>query len=313
MNEIPLTPAKAAGTVFLVPGDYSAHEEPLRAIAADAPKELQVIITAFLDSLKGVIRTLSIPFQYTFSQIHSLHWQRIYMAERIRARSRSDSAEDDTEEVQALSNAKQKFDEYLKGDGRQPMADDVVERLLWLKEDPDSLSAARQLTRQGVVLAWSALEVLSRDAFVYLLNRRPHLVEVLLSDNTSKKYFSAERVDWPTLAAYGYNLSSNVGTYLSTKTEIKNVPAIKAVYLALFPNNQQLRSSLSDRRIWELSQRRHLLVHSGGIVDQAYREATGSDLPVGASIVVSPQEIESILEATYLVGTEIVREVSNAA
>lgn len=305
MNESSATPSEVARTVFLVPNDFLASAKSLTELAAAAPPALRPIAGSFLDSLHGVVRTLSIPFQYTYSQIHGLHWQRIHMAERIRARG--------IDEPAALAIARRKFEEYLQGDGGKQVAGDVIDRLLWLKNDPESLVAARQLTRQGLVLTWSAVEVLARDAFVYLLNGRPDYADLLLSDASNKKRFSADRIDWQTLASYGYDLSSDLGTYLVSKSDLKNVPAIRSVYGALFPSANDLRNKLSDHRLWDLSHRRHLIVHRGGVVDQAYLEATGANLALGDVLTVSPDEVETMLEAALDMGTELIRQVANAA
>jgi hypothetical protein len=310
MNEAPATPSEIARTVFLVPGDFAASAKPLTELSAAAPPALRTIAESFLESLHGVVRTLGIPFHYTYSHVQSLHWQHIHMAERIRARSIENEAE---REPAALSVARKRFEDYLQGDGGTQIADDVVERLLRLMNDPDSLAAAHQLTKQGVVLTWSAVEVLARDAFVYLLDGRPVYADLLLSDASNKKRFSADRVDWQTLASFGYDLSSNLGTYLISKGDLKNVPAIRSVYGALFPDANDLRAALCDRRLWDLNHQRHLIVHRGGVVDQAYLEVTGAGLSIGDILTVSPAIIETMLDAALRMGTELIREVANAA
>jgi hypothetical protein len=310
MNESPATPSEIARTVFLVPDDFAASAKTLTELSAAAPPILRSIASSFLGSLLGVVRTLSIPFHYTHSHIQGLHWQRIHMEERIRARGIENEAE---REPAALSFARKRFEDYLQGDGGKQIADDVVERLLWLKNDPDSLAAARQLTRQGLVLTWSAVEVLARDAFVYLLDGRPAYADRLLSDASNKKRFSADRIEWQTLASYGFDLSSNLGTYLISKSDLKNVPAIRSAYGALFPDADDLRTALADRRLWDLSHQRHLIVHKGGVVDQAYLEATGASLALGDLITVSPGEVETMLSGALCMGTELIRQVANAA
>ena len=142
---------------------------------------------------------------------------------------------EDEREPAAWVSAKEKFDAYIQEEGREKVADDVLDRLLWLKNDSESLAATRELTRQGIVLTWSAVEVLARDAFVYLLDNKPAYAELLLADPANRKRFSAERVEWQTLATYGYNLSSSLGSYLISKADLKSVLAIRGAYGALFP------------------------------------------------------------------------------
>lgn len=309
MKDAPPNIADDVRTVFLVPNDFAASAKPLAELAATLPPDLRAISTSFIENLHGVIRTLSIPFKYTYAQVHGLHWQRFHMAERIRARSIEN---EDEREPAALASAKEKFDAYLHGDGREKVVDDVLDRLLWLKSDSDSLAAARELTRQGIVLTWSAIEVLARDAFVYLLDNKPAYAELLVADPSNRKRFSAERIEWQTLATYGYNLSSSLGSYLISKADLKSVLAIRGAYGALFPAADQLQKLLGDRRLWNLSHKRNLIVHKRGIVDQQYLASTGDTFAIGDDLWVTPSEVEELLESTLNVGLEIVRQVANA-
>jgi len=272
--------------------------------------ELRTIAEAFSESLHGVVRTLSIPFQYTYSQVHSLHWQRTHIAARIRGGGTPDDAQ---QAELDRATAKENFEKYLRGEGQKVLADEVVERLLQLKNEPEALAAARELTRQGIVLTWSAIEVLSRDAFVYLLNSKPQLSEALLAEQFNRKRFATERIEWQTLASYGFDLSGKLGSYLISKADMSNVPAIRAAFTALFPGSTQLRSRLSDERLWQLSQKRHLIVHRQGIVDEAFISTTGTNLKVGDVLWASPAEVEKAIEAAMALGVELVEQVANAA
>lgn len=309
MTEASPNIANVVRAVFLVPHDFSESAKPLTDLAPSLPNGLRQIALAFFDSLHGVIRTLSIPFHYTYSQVHSLHWQRFLMAERIRARGIENEEE---RESAALKIAKERFAEYLQGEGQAVVVDDVLAHLKELQDEPESLAAARELTRQGVVLVWSAVEVLARDSFVFLLNRRPILVEQLLAEQANRKRFSVDRIDWQTLAAYGYDLSENLGTFLISKADLTSVQAIRDAYGALFPTAIELGRKLADRRLWDLCQKRNLLVHRRGIVDQQYHVNTGDTLPLGADLWIPPSEVEDLLEAGLHIGTEIISAVANA-
>jgi hypothetical protein len=309
MTEASLNIASLVRTVFLVPHDFAESAKPLADLAPTLPDGLRQISLAFFDSLHGVIRTLSIPFHYTYSQVHSLHWQRFLMAERIRARGIENEEE---REPAAVKIAKERFAEYLQGEGGETVSDDVLARLNALQDEPESLAAARELTRQGIVLVWSAVEVLARDSFVFLLNRRPELAERLLAEQANRKRFSVDRIDWQTLATYGYDLSANLGTFLISKADLTNVPAIRDAYGALFPSATDLGRKLADRRLWDLCQKRNLIVHRRGIVDQQYLANTEDTLSLGADLWISPSEVEDLLEAALHIGTEVITEVANA-
>lgn len=298
MNDVPFNIANDVRTVFLVPNDFAASAKPLAELSTTLPSDLRAVSTSFIENLHGVVRTLSIPFKYTYSQVHGLHWQSIYMAERIRARGIEN---EDEREPAALASAKKKFDEYLHGEGGEKIVDDVLDRLLWLKNDSESLAAARELTRQGIVLTWSAIEVLARDAFVYLLDNKPAYAELLLADPANRKRFAADRVESPSL-----------GSDLIARADLKNVSAIRKAYGALFPAADELQKLLGDQRLWNLCQKRNLIVHKRGIVDQQYLTSTNDTLAIGDELLVTPGEVEEMLEFTLNVGMEAVHQVAYA-
>jgi hypothetical protein len=179
----------------------------------------------------------------------------------------------------ALENARAKFSAFQKEEGSK-IVSDILGRLLRLKEDPESLAAARELTRQGVVLTWSAVEVLARDSFVCLLDRHPRFSEVLLADVANRKRFAVDRVDWQTLSSYGFDMSRSLGRFLISRADLKSVPAIRAAYQALFPAAPTLHQALADKCLWDLSHKRHLLVHRRGVVDSEYLAATGDSVAI---------------------------------
>ena len=304
------SPAQQIREVFLVPQDIRASSQQLLERVRAGKSDLRTIAESFSENLQGVVRTLSIPFQYTYSQVHSLHWQRTHIAARIR----SGGAPDDAEQAEIdRAIAKEKFEEYLRGGGHKVLADEVIGRLLQLKQEPEAIAAARELTRQGIVLTWSAIEVLSRDAFVHLLNTKPQLSEALLADQFNRKRFATDKIEWQTLASHSFDLSGSLGSYLISKADLSNVPAIRAAYTSLFPGAAKLRACLLDERLWHLSQKRHLIVHRRGVVDEAYIAATGTNLKIGDVLWAAPAEVEEAIEAAMALGTELLGEVANAA
>lgn len=308
---MPIAPDRLANSVrevFLVPPSFDESVAVLIERVELLPTRCKEIAQAFLENLNGVIRTLSIPFTYTYSQVHSLHWQRFLIAERIRARSLPNENE---RESAARSNAKNKFEVFLAEENGLKVADEVLSRLAALKEETDSLAAARELTRQGVVLIWSTFEVLARDIFIDLLNQYPSLADRLLANAAGRKRFAVEKIDWQTLSSFGFNLSSNLGTLLAQRADLDDIQTIRDAFGALFPNAVKCNQSLADSRLWHLYQTRNLILHRRGVVDQRYIENTGTTFPIDTHMWVTPAEIEDFFGAVVAAGLEIVGEVIN--
>lgn len=294
--------------VFLVPEDFSHTAASLLTVTERITEPHRITSLSFLDSLKGMMRILSMPFDFAYTEVHGLHWQRILMAERIRALGHENEAE--REDV-AIAKAEAKLKEFLAEDGGAVLREQLVERLHRLASSAESLATARELTRQGIVLMWSAFEVLARDIFVRLLNEKPQLSERLFAHPSTRKRFSGEKVDWQTLASYSYDLSSSMGALLVQRADLDDIQTIRETYGALFPDAAEMARTLADERLWILFQKRNLIVHRRGIVDRQYLDKTGAPQPVGTQLVVTPGDVESLLAAVLLAGEQIIDVVAN--
>ena len=204
-----------------------------------------------------------------------------------------------------------KFDEFVSVETGKVIADDVLGRLAALVDEPEALSAARELARQGIVLTWSAFEVFARDLFVDLLNERPALVERLLSQVASRKRFTVDKIDWQTLSTYNFDLSRSLGVLLSQRSDLDDIQTIRDAYNALYPSATALNQALANEDLWHLFQRRNLIVHRRGIVDRHYIEKTGSLLAIGAHFWATPDDIEMHIESVITAATALVSEVAN--
>jgi len=300
--------AEAVRQVFVIPEDFSATAASLIETSAKLVDPQKTVALSFLDNLRGMLRTLSLPFEFTYSQVHGLHWQRILTAERIRALIQTDEEEG---EALALAKARTKIHEFLSSDGQAIIRDEVLDRLNRLASEEQSLGTARELTRQGVVLMWSAFKVLSRDLFTFLLNGHPQWTDRLLVHPATRKRFSVEKLDWQTLSANSFDLSSSMGTLLAQRADLDDIQTIREAFGVLFPDAPNMNQRLGDERLWFLFQKRNLIVHRRGIVDRHYLEKTGDALQLGVQLVIAPAEIESLLSAVLAAGKAVIQRAAS--
>jgi hypothetical protein len=281
----------------------------IEVAASSGSGELEDVCRSLVANIHSVHRTLSIPYNYTESEFRSIHWQRIHTSERIRSLMLEDTEKRD--EI-ALANARRAFKEFMEAEAATTVADQIVERLLRLSQDEESRLAAQELSRQGIVLTWSAIEVFARDVFVLLLNNNPRLSQSLLAEPGNRKRFQSERIDWQTLESYDFNLSNQIGSFLAARADLSNVPAIRSAYSALFPAAKNLHSTLSNPILWQISQKRHLLVHKRGVIDKQFIEATNSNLNIGSNLLILPAEVEEAIDIAIEFGNQLAIEASNS-
>lgn len=281
------------------------------ATIAPIPTEYRTIANTFRHNISAALSTVTLPFTLASTSVEQNHFQRIHIAERIRARSIEESTLQPGESIElareqeAYTKANLRMKEFIQSeDGRNAFIQDVCTFLL------TSLAhglepAAQELLQQGVVLLWSAFEVLCRDTFEALLNEEPVKVQALVSNPITKRRFEAEKVSLDTLAQYGFDVSTQLGTILARQQDFSDLPTIKAVYSVLFPNNTNLNEALAHHDLWMLYQRRHLVVHRRGVIDQTYIKATGESLAVGTRLNISPQFYEDALRVVISAGISL--------
>jgi hypothetical protein len=303
--------AKKTREIFVVP---RPPEEVTRAVSAlldHLDNSCKSIALAFLENIQSALSTLTMPFNYSWSTVYNLHRQRLFLAERIR--SGGIDAEEGEDEAKlemrrtkvAIRIAAERLRDFTESEeGLEVLPSEICWHLLRSTENPELLAAAQELTRQGAILIWSAFEVLARDLFTAILNQRPGAVNLLINSAARRRFLTA-KFELETLAAYDFDLSRSLGTILSQYESLNDLPGVKDVYLALFPGRPALVASLSDPCLWLLFQRRNLIVHRRGIVDDQYRDKTGDNKPIGERLLVVPQEVDCYIDSVVAAGAEM--------
>ena len=266
---------------------------------------LDAIGQAFRHNLAGAISTLAMPVDLVFAGAKKERLHRLQLAAIFRAKARMaaspDGSEGDVPEPERR-RAGQEAEEQLRreldsNDGINSLARISVEILAEALQEKKVQRSAEELLRQGVVLIWGSFEVLCRDLFVAHLNTRPQDVIQLLEAPGARRLFVARGVDYDVLSQHGFNVSNKLGTILATGHDLSGIPALKDIFGALLPDPPLVIAALSERSLWVLQQRRHLIVHKRGIIDGRYVEATGDALAVGSQLTISPDDVRQYLDA----------------
>jgi hypothetical protein len=181
-------------------------------------------------------------------------------------------------------------------EGRDVLNHEVCRFLLDFTKHEQVGEAAAQLLLQAAVLTWGAFEVLSRDIFRAYLNSTPRAYANLLADADVRKRFDLSRVSIERVAEFDFDLSGKLGDLLIDQNDLADLGGIKATFVALFPSDSSLRVALSERDLWLLFQRRSLIVHRRGLVDQRYLDASGDKQSIGSLLTLRPRELKRYLE-----------------
>lgn len=278
----------------------------LASVMVALPEEFVPVFQAFRKNIEGVVWLAGMPFLYVGSGVRKRHLDRIYLGEKFA----SDLVGPDQEEDRIAREATAKFREHVSSpEGKAALADATARELLESLKVDGVARAASEVLRQSEVLVWGAFEVLAGDVFVGLLNSEPRLAARLLADESTRRRFQARDL-LSLLQAFGFDLSYRMGEALRQFYRLDDPGTIGAVFEVLMPGDPDLRSHVKSEGLWKLYQRRNLIVHRRGTVDDAYLRATGEQLQVGSELAVSPARLEEDLALVRDAGVALSRSLN---
>ncbi len=193
---------------FLVPPPPNEVFSGFDGLVDGLNANYQPLAAIFRHNLSSVLSSVSIPFTLASSAITDRHWYRIHTAERIRSlkvgpdrpRPGIDKGADEDREREAYKIATSRMKQFEDSEeGQQAVIQDVCTFLLSGFRSEELKLAASGFIEQGVILIWSAFEVLFRDIFELTLNLDPSKVETLAEDTATRKRFDVERFRLDTL------------------------------------------------------------------------------------------------------------------
>ncbi|RWG22544.1 MAG: hypothetical protein EOQ55_03135 [Mesorhizobium sp.] len=296
---------RRARQLYFFPLDHVAVTDKMAPGVNDLEPRYQELFAAFIHNVETAHSTLTMPYMMAYGAAMNLHWRRVWTATAIRTPD-VDSANPAKLAVRDVGihkrTSKELWDFVNSPKGQERMSYDVCQFLLEVMIFGRMPAAVPELVRQGTVLIWSAFEVLVRDLLELELNRNPGKLADFAADPDARKRYGLDRVPLDVILASGFDLTDKMGSIMMSNADFSDLPGMKLVLGLLFPKSVALRTALDDRQLWELFQRRNLIAHRRGVVDQTYLKKTGEQLKVGSSIEVQPSDLDRYFECIIQVG-----------
>lgn len=166
MVRTPSELARELTTKFLVPLSDSFYA-PLAGTQtlASLDEEGRMLLSAFEHSLRGVESVVSLPYVLAWSHVTSMRFHSLHMAERIRSlNDKNENGEvPEASQRRALATARERMNQELENNV-PGFLKKVLDELQRQAGNPEFVRATSELLSQGTILAWSAVEVLLRQA-----------------------------------------------------------------------------------------------------------------------------------------------------
>jgi|SRR5947209_8670286 len=155
---------------------------------------------------------------------------------------------------------------------------------------------SEQTLREGaVVFAVASLEAFLKDVISAEVRRRPSIVHLFPDIEKS--------IDLRVINRYGGKLNVARGKEVARGLDAFRTNAVKSYFKTIYGIQNVFGTSTLERDINQLLQRRHLIVHRGGIIDHEFQRNTGSTQPLGDRIHLPHPTVLRYIEQVRKLGT----------
>lgn len=253
----------------------------------DCPVWAREIFETFTTNLEATANVASVPFLMAHASINNAQFQKIYISERIR------SLAADNEQHDPLKIAIERRQQQIEtGETLNHDRDETLRFLKSSQENPEFARAASELLSEALVMIWGAFEAFISEYVRILLNETPHEAINLLANDVTKKYFPSRIFSIDSLTTHNFNFTTSMGDVIFADRHLDSLPMIKDIISTLSVSSPRLISALNNDQLWILWQRRHLIVHKRGTVDQTYLRKTNEKLELGSRLKISSRQLE---------------------
>lgn len=131
----------------------------------------------------------------------------------------------------------------------------------------------QRLMHQSCLLIWGALDTYCKAVFIASLNKNPSLLGQIYNSPKLKDIFKMSDNWQKLLESHDYNLHGKLGTIVAANKDFSSPQLICDLFPIMFANlkGPSFPSPIFNTAgLQKLGQRRHLIAHRCGIVDQEY-------------------------------------------
>jgi hypothetical protein len=253
-----------------------------------------LIVRAFRYNLQSAISVGEVPFKLIHSGVQQRRFGHLVTAETIRQRNFEDKSEPDRDR-DALQIARARFAEKeQEADFQDSVRDEVVNQLAHSLADVEFNPTTDELLRQVAVMVWGAFEVVTTDLAKEVLNCKPALANDVMKADAFRQTGLSKGIPVDVLEGFGFDVSHSMGNILFGERRLDSLPAVSSVCEALY-KDQVIGSKLKSQNLWNLAQRRHLIVHRRSVVDAQYLSKSPDKMDIGHILSITSAEIDAYL------------------
>lgn len=298
-----------------IPNDETTFFAGLDRVLANCAGGLLAVGQAFRANLVGISALVTIPYRVARLCVGEQKQAEIRKRVQVAMSTAFSQFGTPTGKVDSLNvSLKELLSELSPPGADRQLVRNAIDLAAKTLESSDVKNSVEEILRQALVLTWSALEVLANDLAVELLNRDPQTGVRVLQSPDFKRTTGGLKLGIESLEEYGFNLSTNFGSFIFDRWSITSVEAMRVVFGLIFTGDEAVLRELSSGDLWHLSQKRHLIVHRRGIIDSRYlRSSKGSDLVVGVPLPIALADVNRYQTCVRDLGSALLNAAASRA
>jgi hypothetical protein len=268
------------------PGGREAFYAPFGHVVPLLHPHLHNAASTFRHNVDAVIKTAQLPYYFMSLAVWSRRVSPLYYEELKRLGVEPGDPEQMNHEAMRRASEQLAARPTLSSE-RQEEIGGALYGLF--RQQKILMVGAVELLRQAATLTWTAFEVLRRDILAKTLKARPDLIVVL----QRQKALKGRRLLKGDVESLG----------------VLHLSVIRPAFDVLFLD-PRLSLILESRNMLLLSERRHVIVHRSGIVDEHYLTNTDDQLQLGSELQITRQDLDAYLLAVRGAGIFALRAAS---
>lgn len=268
---------------------------------------------AFVANSKNVDGLHMMPFTVAASGVHLFYWTVKYI--RASLREPIEGKRPFTSDVHTrIERANELLGEFLKNEeNRKEFAGQIDNVLVRAMSEEDFQRSAQVLLLAETVFLWTTFECLCKDVWIAALDSgntglAQRALRGLPSDQVEDG-ISRKSIEVGVLAKHGFDLRHCLGTVLVARFKFSDPDLIRRTYVAVFETPQKFEDIFDRGELKLLAATRHLIAHRGGIVDEKYRQTSGSSQVVGETMAIDARTVSTFATSALHSGVELLQEI----
>ncbi len=264
--------------------------------------ELIDICHSFKTNIDSLTSASLLPLSIAYNTANKTDW-----IERFRRAMAQGSLKGTKEEQKIeIENRMEKLDHNDSFNWSLDVLDDLIE-----DTDTGIKRGIESLLNFSTVNIWTIFEVLSGDIWIVLVNARPKTLAKVAVEY-KKENLMKSITNMMIESSFELSLKNRIGEIASSEYDFSSLNGIiKAFTIILQKDKLTIKSLLSQPELKKVQAIRNMVVHNGGLIDEAFCGMIDDESKLGQNIEITGAELTGYANTIFRICTDLILFIDN--